>query len=149
MPHRPLKYNPAFLSQEELIDSFVVRHEDLDMIVRVLRDNVTASNQHVLVIGPRGMGKTMLVLRVAAEVRRDPELGGRWYPLVFAEESYQVSTPGEFWLEAIFHLARQTGDARWQRAHDESKQSAMNSVCVNVRWHNSWSSPTTRRSGSS
>jgi tetratricopeptide (TPR) repeat protein len=122
VPHRPLKYNPAFLSQEELIDSFVVRHEDLDLIVRVVRDNVTSSNQHVLVIGPRGMGKTMLVLRVAAEVRRDPELSARWYPLVFAEESYQVSTPGEFWLEAIFHLARQTGDARWQRAHDELKQ---------------------------
>ncbi|MCX5770485.1 MAG: hypothetical protein NTZ09_09475, partial [Candidatus Hydrogenedentes bacterium] len=77
---------------------------------------------HVLVIGPRGMGKTMLVLRAVAEVRRDESLQSKWYPLVFAEESYEVTTPGEFWLEALFHLWHQTKDDRWGRTYEDLRR---------------------------
>ena len=119
MATRTVKYNPAFLSPDELVEGFVVRHVDLDLILQVVRENVAASNQHVLVVGPRGTGKTMLVLRVAAEIDRDASLHQRWYPLVFAEESYSVTTPGEFWLESLFHLHRQTGDERWHRVRQE------------------------------
>jgi len=114
-----MKYNPAFLSKEQLVRSFVVRHAELGLIVQVLRENVTASNQHMLVIGPRGIGKTMLVLRAVEEVRKEKDLNERWYPLVFSEESYRITTPGEFWLEALFHLGQQTGDSRWKQTYRE------------------------------
>jgi len=114
-----VKYNPSFLSKEELVRSFVVRHAELELIVQVLRENVTKSNQHVLVIGPRGIGKTMLVLRVVEEIQRDKDLSQCWYPLVFSEESYRVTTPGEFWLEALFHLGQKTGEVRWKEAYKE------------------------------
>jgi tetratricopeptide (TPR) repeat protein len=113
------KYNPAFLSKDALVKSFVVRSKELGLIVQTIRNNTTESNQHILVIGPRGIGKTMLVLRAAEEIRRDKELSEKWYPLVFAEESYSVSTPGEFWLEAIFHLAHKTKDKKWNELHKE------------------------------
>ncbi|MCJ7763163.1 tetratricopeptide repeat protein, partial [Candidatus Bathyarchaeota archaeon] len=119
MGKRLVKYNPSFLSKEELVQSFVVRHAELELIVQVLRENVSKSNQHVLVIGPRGIGKTMLVLRVVEEVQRDKDLSKFWYPLVFSEESYQVTTPGEFWLEALFHLGQQTGEVRWKQTYKE------------------------------
>jgi len=119
MANRIKKYNPAFLSAEELVRSFVVRHAELDLIMQVIRENVTQSNQHIIVIGPRGIGKTMLVLRVVEEIREEEDLRGRWYPLVFGEESYHVSTPGEFWLEALFHLAHKTGDEQWGRTFEE------------------------------
>jgi len=122
MARRPMKYNPAFLREDELIDSFVVRHEDLDLVLQVVRDNTTGSNQHVLITGPRGIGKTMLALRVVAEVRRDAELSELWRPVVFAEESYEVTTPGEFWLEAIFHIAEHTDDPRWRQTYEELKE---------------------------
>jgi len=114
-----MKYNPAFLTAAELIDQFVVRQGDLKTVLQTVRENVTGANQHVLVIGPRGSGKTMLVRRLAAEIERDAELRERWYPLFFAEESYEVTTPGEFWLEAVFHLGQQTKDPRWQAKHKE------------------------------
>jgi tetratricopeptide (TPR) repeat protein len=114
-----MKYNPAFLDQGELIEQFVVRHGDLETVLQTIRENTVAANQHVLVIGPRGSGKTMLVRRAAAEIARDPQLRDRWYPLVFSEESYEVTTPGEFWLEALFHLGQQTKDPRWQEKYDE------------------------------
>ncbi len=117
-----MKYNPAFLTDETLIRSFVVRDAELKMILDAIRENSGESNQHLLVIGARGMGKTMLVLRAAAEVRRDQTLSQHWYPLVFAEESYEVTTPGEFWLEALFHLWHQTGDNRWGHTYEELRK---------------------------
>ncbi len=119
MAQRFVKYNPSFLETDQLIDNFVVRHTDLELIMGIIRDNVTNSNQHVLVIGPRGSGKTTLVLRVAAEIEKNRDLSENWYPLIFPEESYEVVSAGEFWLEALFHLAEQTGDEKWKRTYAE------------------------------
>lgn len=119
MPVQVMKYNPSFLTTEELVSQFVVRQEDLRTLLQTVQENTSGANQHVLVIGPRGSGKTMLVRRVAAEITRDPQLSERWYPLVFSEESYEVTTPGEFWLEAAFHLGQQTKDPRWHAKYEE------------------------------
>ena len=117
-----LKYNPGGRGDQELIDGFVVRHHHLELILEVLGENTGASNQHLLVVGPRGSGKTTLVRRVAAEIRKEPALGTDWYPIVFAEESYLISSPGEFWLEALFHLGEQTQDERWDRVYQELRK---------------------------
>ncbi len=117
-----VKYNPGIHGDEELIRSFVVRKVELDLALETLRENAAAkhsSNQHLLFVGPRGIGKTMLVRRVAAEVRKAPELSSAWYPIVFGEESYEVCSPGEFWVEGLFHLSEQTGEERWRQAHKE------------------------------
>ena len=116
-----MKFNPGFKSDEQIISEFIVRQADLELILSTIRENSSApANQHVLVVGPRGIGKTMLALRVTAEIcRRDPELALRWHPVVFSEESYPVSTPGEFWLEALFHIANQTDHQVWRRIHEE------------------------------
>jgi tetratricopeptide (TPR) repeat protein len=114
-----MKYNPAFLGDEVLMRSFVARTSELEHILEVLRENTTGSNQHLLIIGPRGIGKTTLVLRTAAEIRADTALGKCWYPVVYGEETYQVSSAGEFWLEALFHVGQQTDKARWRQAYEE------------------------------
>ena len=100
-------YNPGFLTDDELEEMFCVRIGEFESILETLRDNIGESNQHVMVIGPRGSGKTTLLLRVALEVRSDPELSSRLHPILFAEESYAVSTCGEFWLESLSRLAQQ------------------------------------------
>ena len=101
------KYNPGFLTDDELVASFCVRTSEFQSIVEALRESTGASNVHQLVIGPRGSGKTSLLLRVAAEVRRDKALSPRLFPVVFAEESYGVGSLGEFWLECLRRLADQ------------------------------------------
>ncbi len=100
------KYNPGFLSDEEIVESFCVRTSEFESIIECLRETTGNSNSHSLVIGPRGIGKTHLLLRVAAEVRRDETLACL-FPIVFPEESYEVSTCGEFWFECIAHLVEQ------------------------------------------
>ena len=100
------KYNPGFLSDDEIVASFCVRNAEFASLLESLRASDGNANAHSLVVGPRGSGKTHLLLRVAAEVRRDARLSG-FYPIVFAEESYEVTTVGEFWLECLNHLAEQ------------------------------------------
>ena len=101
------KYNPGFLTDGELVASYCVRTTEFELLVEVLRESTGRSNPHQIVIGPRGSGKTSLLLRVVAEVGRDAALASRFFPVVFAEESYEVATAGEFWLECLTNLATQ------------------------------------------
>ncbi len=113
-----IKHNPAFLSDQELEKVFVIRQTDLELILETIEENTSGSNQHLLLIGARGMGKTMLVRRTAACVTDDKELGKLWHPIIFSEESYEVFSAAEFWLKAIYHLGLQTGDRDLQKYHD-------------------------------
>ena len=117
------KYNPGFLSVEELVATFCVRTAEYESLIEALRECSGSANTHQIVIGPRGSGKTSLLLRVVAEVIRDADLSARFFPIVFAEESYEVSTAGEFWLECVSRLAdqapRRQGDVELHRTFEE------------------------------
>lgn len=103
------KFNPGvFQSDREVIKQFVVRHRELNTVLEIIRGNVSApSCQHTLVVGPRGCGKTMLLARVAAELRTDPHLREALVPVRYMEESLEIFDIGDFWLEALFHLAKE------------------------------------------
>ena len=100
------KYNPGFLSDVELVESFCVRTAEFETIVESLRECDGSSSAHTIVIGPRGSGKSHLLLRVAVEMSPRDRLA-EYFPIVFSEESYEVSTHGEFWLECLGRLAEQ------------------------------------------
>lgn len=103
------KFNPGtFQTDEEVIRQFVVREPELNIVLNVLRDNVDSpSCQHILVVAPRGRGKTMLLARVAAELRAENDLPQRMLPVRFMEESQEVLDIADFWLETLFHLSRE------------------------------------------
>ena len=73
------KYNPGFLSDSEIVASFCIRNAEFASLLESLHASEGNANVHSLVIGPRGSGKTHLLLRVAAEVRRDDRLSA-FYP---------------------------------------------------------------------
>ncbi|MDE0330752.1 MAG: tetratricopeptide repeat protein [Nitrospinae bacterium] len=50
----------------------------------------------------------MLLARVAAEIRANDELARRLLPVRFMEESQEIFNMADFWLEALFHLARES-----------------------------------------
>lgn len=103
-----MKFNPGFLSDQELVDSFCVRVPEFEMLLQTIRESTDSSNPHQLVVGPRGSGKTTLLLRVVVEVKRDPKLSRAWLPVIFPEESYEIATCGEFWMQCLMHLANQS-----------------------------------------
>ena len=121
------KFNPGTLqSDRELIEQFVVRGRELELVLEVLRGNIDApSCQHVLVVAPRGRGKTMLLARVAAELRTEGEFSRRLLPIRFMEENHEIFNIADFWLETLFHLVRETEAGypetarELKRTHDE------------------------------
>lgn len=104
------KFNPGTLqSDEQIIEQFVVRCLDLRFVMETLRSNLgVPSCQHTVVVGRRGMGKTMLLARVAAEIRRTPEFTERLLPVRLAEENHEILDISDFWSETLFQLARQS-----------------------------------------
>ena len=107
---RPIrKFNPGtFQSDEEVIEQFVVRTRELGTVLEVLGGNVDSpSCQHVLIVGPRGRGKTMLLVRVAAELRTHKRLSESLFPVRFMEESQEIFNLTDFWLETLFHLSNE------------------------------------------
>ena len=105
------KFNRGMLqSDREVIDQFVVRGPELDIALGVLRGNVNArSCQHVLVVAPHGRGKTMLLARVAGELRTESALSKRLLLVRLTEDSREISELADLWLESLYQLAREVG----------------------------------------
>ena len=117
------KFNPGlFQSDQEVRKQFVVRNHELGLLLDDLRNNISSpSCQHILVVGPRGRGKTMLLARVAAELRSNGEFAGSLLPVRFMEESQEILGLTDFWLETLFHLANEVDEhdaAMAQRLRD-------------------------------
>ena len=107
-------YNPAQLTPDELKASFVAREDTLAEMLRFLREQAPGRPcQHMMLIGPRGMGKTTLGLRFLHAVAETPELAAIWQPVPFHEESYGIGDLADFWLAALRHLSRVTDNSKW------------------------------------
>jgi tetratricopeptide (TPR) repeat protein/predicted transcriptional regulator len=118
MTERTIKHNPAFLTDEELLNSFVVRQAELEILLQITRENTGNVNQQAIVIGSRGMGKTMLMRRLAVAVQNDSKLNRLWLPVMIPEETYNVASEGELWLRVLQYVARGYQDDRLKKVFD-------------------------------
>ena len=99
-------FNPHQLSREELLRHFVVRIQDFDRIFRDIQTtDMLRPEQHLLIVGQRGMGKTTLLLRLKYAVEADSALQTWLIPLVFPEELYGVNDLGGLWETIALDLA--------------------------------------------
>lgn len=108
--HRPLRgvslYNPHLHGKDELIFLFVVRQDLLRLLVEDLRATASGKTpQHHLILGHRGMGKTMLLRRLSFAIEEDDVLGPGWVPLTFPEEQYNIANLSDFWLNCTDALS--------------------------------------------
>ena len=65
-------HNVVQLTDADVRGRFVVRHQELDDLLTHLHEGDPP--RHALVIGRRGMGKSLLLRRVAITVTDDPDL---------------------------------------------------------------------------
>ena len=104
--HEISLYNTGRVAPEKIIAAFAARMQQFERIVADLAAEKPKSRaQHHLIVGQRGMGKTMLLARIAAELRTKAALSERFIPLVFAEEQYAVDRLSKFWLNCLDSLA--------------------------------------------
>ncbi|GAB4010507.1 hypothetical protein GCM10028808_21580 [Spirosoma migulaei] len=98
-------YNPHNQSKEALIAGFIARKQKFERIFRDIRDApMIKPEQHYLIQGIRGMGKTTLLLRIAYEIDNLPELRQRLIPIVFNEEEYGISSLADVWERTAQYL---------------------------------------------
>ena len=104
-----IKFNPNFQTDDESTANFIVRHYELETIIEALTSAVGSYtySPRFFLSAPRGAGKTTLCRRVVAETRKSPILREAWHAILLGEESYTVTTPGEFLLECLFQLKDQ------------------------------------------
>lgn len=112
--HGVAVYNPDLLSRGELIKLFVARSSLLSRILDDIRREGDGSVQHHLLVGRRGMGKTMLLRRLAYAIDDTKPLASKWLPLTFPEEQYNVAYLSDFWLNCLDALC----DRLERRGHD-------------------------------
>ncbi len=121
--HGVAVYNPGFLNDAELKRYFVARRPLLEQLLGELHREVPERTpQHRLIVGTRGMGKTLLLHRLALAVKEEPSLAPVWLPLSFPEEQYNIARLSDLWvncLDALGDALEQAGEAGLCKELDE------------------------------
>jgi tetratricopeptide (TPR) repeat protein len=108
-------YNPDSMPEEEVKATFIAREWLIDELVsQIKRQPDGAGIQQVLIIAPRGMGKTTVLLMVKFGIN-DSNLSKRWQAVKFPEESYGVYDLADFWLEVLDIIAADTDDQQLRK----------------------------------
>ena len=106
-----LFYNPDVMPPSEVKQTFVARAWLVDELLALLDAQPTGAGvQHVMLVAPRGMGKTTLLLMIEFAVR-EGHAGTAWQVVRFKEESYSVTDLADFWLAIVSHLADEPANA--------------------------------------
>jgi tetratricopeptide (TPR) repeat protein len=100
-----LLYNPQLQDDKTVEKLFVVRQKQFELLLnKILQEKEGSIPQHYLIIGQRGMGKTMLLKRMEVELHKE-QYRQRFIPLLYREEQYNVKDLAEFWLNTLDALA--------------------------------------------
>src|SRR5262245_45411823 len=106
-----LYYNPNRMPESEIKETFIGRQWLPDELLEIIRRQPKGAGvQHVVLIGPRGIGKTTLLLMLQFAVR-DSDLSKHWIAVRFPEESYGINDLADFWLAVASHLADESADS--------------------------------------
>jgi tetratricopeptide (TPR) repeat protein len=100
-----LLYNPQLQNADTVEKLFVVRQKQFELLLnKVVLEEENSIPQHHLIIGQRGMGKTMFLKRMEVELHKE-QYRRRFIPLLYREEQYNVKDLAEFWLNTLDALA--------------------------------------------
>ena len=117
-----LLYNPDAMSEQEIKATFVARQPLVDELITLIeRQPDGAGVQHVVIIAPRGMGKTTVLLMLKFAIK-DRGLAERWQALKFPEESYGINDLADLWLTVLNLLASETNDHTLHQQAEELKR---------------------------
>jgi tetratricopeptide (TPR) repeat protein len=116
-----LLYNPDQMPESEIKATFIAREKLVDDLIALVKSQPDgAGTQHVVIIAPRGMGKTTVLLMIKFAIK-DRGLADSWLAVKFPEESYGIYDLADFWLETLNLMAAETGDEPLQRRIEELK----------------------------
>ena len=99
------KYTPDEMTSQEFLERFVVRNEIFNEIFDEIKTaDFDITNQHYIIVGQRGQGKTTLLRKLQLEVENDKKLSSFLLPVKFAEEQYRIKSLSRLWEEVADYL---------------------------------------------
>ena len=111
-------YNPNNLTQQELVDRFVIRKKEFQKIFKDIKNsNMKYPEQHYIIEAQRGYGKTTLLKRLYYEIKKDKDLKSRLIPVILPEEQYNIRKLFKLWEVAAQHLEMESDE--FIGIHDE------------------------------
>lgn len=112
-------YNPDRMTEQEIKRTFVARQSLVEELTTQIKGQPQGAGvQHFVIIAPRGMGKTTMLLMVSFAAR-DRGLSAEWQTVRFAEESYSITSLADFWLQIIHLLSEDIHDAALREQADQ------------------------------
>jgi tetratricopeptide (TPR) repeat protein len=125
MPISRFVYDPWELPPEQRQTTFVGRQPVLDRFVGAIREQEDrATVQHYILTGPRGIGKTTLLLVLRDRIRQDPELSAKWFCVQLREEEYYVHKQRDLWQLVLQALAVDEKLAEAQKVVNQAQEIA-------------------------
>ncbi len=98
-------FNPHAQKEADFLASFVARQRTLEYFLQQLNNTGSDSTaRHLLLVAPRGYGKTSLLRRIAIEIRNEADFKSRFIALGFREEQHNVISLDVFWRNCIESL---------------------------------------------
>ena len=105
------KYNPHRMPAEHVLATFVGREELLNgFVAHVRAQRGVRQPEHLFLHGPRGIGKTTMLLVLRYSVERDSGLSAAFDVVQFSEEERRVANLPSFAVRILELLARQRPD---------------------------------------
>lgn len=99
------KYNPNEIDESSLVEKFVIRTREFDDLYHAIQTaDYQTAQQHYIILGQRGQGKTTLLRRLMIAIEQDTKLSEFLVPVQFAEEQYQIRTLSRLWEEVADYL---------------------------------------------
>jgi hypothetical protein len=130
-----MSYDPWETPPEERKARFVGREALLERLLSgVAQQEGHQTVQHYLLLGPRGIGKTSILLTVRDRVRESAALSARWFCVQLREEEYFIRTLRDLLELVLRALAEEEGlpDAAEvvERVHQEKREERSLAVAV-------------------
>jgi len=127
MAYSQLSYDPWETTPEERKARFVGREALLQQLLSAIAEQQEHKTiQHYLLLGPRGIGKTTLLLTLRERIREDPALSARWFCVQLREEEYFIRTLRDLLELTLRALAEDEGLPEAaelaRRVHQEPKE---------------------------
>ncbi len=106
------KYMPAQMSVDELRSTFAARENTLKYLTKALRDQIGSRTlTSFLITGPRGSGKTTIILMLCLRIKEDSELSAAWLPVRFPEELPAITSLRDL-LAAVLQVLAEDGSRK-------------------------------------
>ena len=104
-------YNPSNLTEQEIVNNFSIRRKEFNLIFNTIKNSdMKYPEQHFIIEGLKGYGKTTLLRRLYIEINKEDTLKNWLIPVMFTEEQYGIRCLFKLWEMTAKYLEMESSE---------------------------------------